>query len=85
MASMSNDKLERAKSSGNVFSDLGLPNSERYLAKVELAHQINSIIKERGLKQIKAAETLGIDQPKISDLSWGGELNSKTPTMNQKT
>ena len=71
MVSNNDSKLERTKSSGNVFSDLGLPNAEKYLAKVELAHQINSIIKRRGFKQIKAAEELGIDQPKISDLSCG--------------
>lgn len=59
------------ESSGNVFADLGIPNAEEYLAKAELAYQINSIIKKRGLKQVDAAKLLGIDQPKISALVSG--------------
>ena len=66
-----NEKLKITKSSGNVFVDLGLPNPEKYLAKIELAYQINNIVEKRGLKQIEAAKTLGIDQPKISALKCG--------------
>ena len=58
-------------SSGNVFADLGLPNSEEALAKAELAHKIGVVIRERGLTQVQAAELLGIDQPKISALIRG--------------
>lgn len=65
------EKLEITDSSGNVFADLGLPNSEKYLAKAKLARQINNIIEKRSLKQVQAAEILGIDQPKISDLNCG--------------
>ena len=71
MVSKSDEKLEITKSSGNVFADLGLPNPEKHLAKVELAYQINSIIEKRGLKQVEAAKILGIDQPKVSALSCG--------------
>ena len=71
MVSKKNGKLEIAKSSGNIFADLGLPNPEKYLAKVELARQINNIIEKRDLKQIEAAKILGIDQPKVSALSCG--------------
>ncbi|WP_010598956.1 helix-turn-helix domain-containing protein [Rickettsiella massiliensis] len=63
--------MELTKSSGNVFSDIGLPNSDKYLAKAELARQINHIISKRSLKQIDAAKVLGVDQPKISSLSCG--------------
>jgi len=65
------EKLEITESSGNVFADLDFPNPEKYLAKVELTRQINSIIEKRGLKQKEAAKTLGIDQPKVSALSCG--------------
>lgn len=58
-------------SSGNVFSDLGLPNPEEALAKAELANKIAAIIRERGLTQEKAAKMLKIDQPKISMLVRG--------------
>jgi len=59
------------KSSGNVFADIGIPNAEEYLAKTKLAYQINRLIEDRGLKQIEAAELLGIDQSKISALACG--------------
>jgi predicted XRE-type DNA-binding protein len=71
MTSDVSKKLELAQSSGNVFSDIGLPNSDRYLAKAELARQVNKIIKQRSLKQTEAAEILGIDQPKVSALNCG--------------
>jgi len=63
--------LEFTKSSGNVFADLDLPNPDKHLAKVELAYQINTIIKNRRLKQTAAAKILEIDQPKVSALSCG--------------
>lgn len=71
MISKISEKLEFTKSSGNVFADIGLSDPDKYLAKAELASQINSIIEKRGLKQVEAANVLGIDQPKISALSCG--------------
>lgn len=58
-------------SSGNVFADLGLPDSGELLAKAELARQINNIINSKKLTQTTAATLLGVDQPKISALSKG--------------
>jgi len=65
------DAVELTSSSGNVFADLGVTNPEEALAKAELAIQINRLIKEKRLTQIKAAEILGVDQPKISALARG--------------
>lgn len=65
------NKLEITKSSGNVFADIGLPNPDKYLAKAELAREINQIIAKQKLKQIEAAKLLNIDQPKVSALSCG--------------
>ena len=59
------------KSSGNVFEDLGLPNSAEALAKAELARQITHIVASKKLTQSKAAELLGIDQAKVSALTRG--------------
>jgi predicted XRE-type DNA-binding protein len=42
-------------SSGNVFADLGLPNSEQELLKAKLTVQIYKLIKEQNLTQTKAA------------------------------
>ena len=56
------------KSSGNIFADLGLPNSEQELLKAKLTVQIYRLIKERGLTQSKAAELLGTTQAQVSAL-----------------
>lgn len=55
-------------SSGNVFADLGLENSDELLVKAELALKISSIITQQDMTQAQAAELLGIDQPKVSAL-----------------
>lgn len=60
--------------SGNVFADLGVEKPTEALAKAELARKISSIIKQRRLKQVAAADLLAIDQPKISRLM-RGQLN----------
>jgi len=66
-----NDNVEVTVSSGNVFADLGFENPREELAKAELAAKIIAIIQERELTQKKAADILGIDQPKVSALSRG--------------
>jgi predicted XRE-type DNA-binding protein len=58
-------------SSGNVFADLGLPESDQLLAKAALAHQIASIASHRHLTQKETASVLGTTQPKVSDLFAG--------------
>jgi predicted XRE-type DNA-binding protein len=55
-------------SSGNVFADLGLPNSEQELLKAKLTVQIYKLIKEQNLTQTKAAELLGTTQAQMSAL-----------------
>jgi predicted XRE-type DNA-binding protein len=56
------------KSSGNVFADLGLPNSEQELLKAKLTVQIYKLIKEQNLTQTKTAELLGTTQAQVSAL-----------------
>jgi predicted XRE-type DNA-binding protein len=65
------DDLSIESSSGNVFADIGLPNPEEYLIKAELTRQIAREIKRRRLTQARAADLLGIDQPKVSALLRG--------------
>jgi len=62
------EELEVVEGSGNVFSDLGLANPERELAKARLTFQIARIIRQRGLTQAAAAEILGVQQPHVSAL-----------------
>ena len=62
-------KIERG--SGNVFTDLGLPDAETHLLKAELVTRIDRIIRQRGLKQVEAAKLLGLSQPDVSRLMRG--------------
>jgi len=57
--------------SGNVFVDIGVPNPDLALAKAKLVQQILDAIRDRKLTQAKAAELLGLDQPKVSALVRG--------------
>ncbi|MBF0382189.1 MAG: XRE family transcriptional regulator [Magnetococcales bacterium] len=72
-----NKQIEAEQSSGNIFADLGLPDSDELFTKTKLALQISQIIKHRKLKQKEAAGILGIDQPKVSAIL-GGKLTGFT-------
>lgn len=65
------DNIEYTESTGNVFSDLGIPNPEEALAKSEIVMKIQDIIKKKKLTQAKAAKILRISQPKVSLLLRG--------------
>jgi len=69
MTNRKNGKRIVVRSSGNVFTDLRLPNAEEEKTKVRLAFEINQIIENRRLSQIAAAHRLKINQPKISALA----------------
>jgi predicted XRE-type DNA-binding protein len=58
-------------SSGNVFKDIGIPNAEEHLIKAQLVFKIATIMKDRGLKQVEAADLFGIRQPDISKMLRG--------------
>jgi len=57
--------------SRNVFQDLGVPNAEEHLVRAQLVFKIDSLMKERALKQIDAAELFGITQPDVSKMLRG--------------
>ena len=57
--------------SGNVFQDIGLPNAEEHFVKAQLVFKLDSIMKERGLKQVDAANLFGVRQPDISKMLRG--------------
>jgi len=63
--------IEVTKSSGNVFADLGLDQPEELKLKAKITRTINTILKQRGLKQVAAAKLLGISQPQVSALTNG--------------
>jgi len=63
-------KVKVTRSSGNVFRDLGFsPDEAEYLkVRAELMVNLQKVITARGLKQVEAAELLGVTQPRVSDL-----------------
>jgi predicted XRE-type DNA-binding protein len=63
--------IQYTKSSGNIFKDLGLPDSDNLLAKAELAHAITCVIEDRNLTQQEAAQITETSQAKISDVVRG--------------
>ena len=63
--------VEIEKSSGNVFADLGLPDADEMLIKSRLVGKIGEIIRSRKWTQEKAAQVLGMTQPKLSKMLRG--------------
>ena len=57
------------RSSGNVFADLRLADANEKQTKVRLAVAIKKVIARRRLSQVVAARCLGVNQPKVSELS----------------
>jgi predicted XRE-type DNA-binding protein len=68
---MTKRKIEAHESSGNVFADLGLPDSEERLLKAGIVAELQRLIKERELTQVKAAKLVGVSQPDLSHLLRG--------------
>jgi predicted XRE-type DNA-binding protein len=57
--------------SRNVFKDLGVPNADEHMVKAQLVFKIDSIMKQRKLKQVEAAALFGVRQPDISTMLRG--------------
>ena len=55
----------------NVFNDLGKPKADEHRIKAKLVFKIDTILKERGLKQVEAAGLIGIRQPDVSKMLRG--------------
>ena len=65
---MARKRIEVEAGTGNVFADLGYADAKERTLKVELALEVNRVLKQRQLTQARAAELLGIAQPHVSDL-----------------
>jgi predicted XRE-type DNA-binding protein len=68
MTTKAKNTVKAAKSSGNVFADLGLPRPEQELLKARLTLEIYRLIRKRDLTQAEAGKVLGIKQPHVSAL-----------------
>lgn len=62
------EQMTHDESSGNVFADLGFPNSEQELVKAKLTVQIYQILKDSRVTQMEAARLLGTTQAQVSAL-----------------
>ena len=62
-----------SKSSGNVFRDIGFsePEAAHLRIRADLMIKIEKVLKARKLTQAKAAELMGVSQPRVSDLLRG--------------
>ena len=60
-----------ARSSGNVYADLGLENPQEHALKSELVRRIAGALKAQALNQTAAAKKLGISQPDVSKMLGG--------------
>lgn len=58
-------------SSGNVFNDLGLPESDKLLYRAELLLRLKELLKSRGLTRKAAAALWGTDQATLSKVFRG--------------
>lgn len=57
---------------GSVYEDIGLKNHKEMTTKANLVMEISRTIKNLRLTQTKAADILGLSQPKLSSLLNGG-------------
>jgi predicted XRE-type DNA-binding protein len=65
-------KKKRQETGGrNVFKDIGSPNAEEHFVKAQLVLKIETLMKERKLKQVDAADLFGIRQPDVSNMLRG--------------
>jgi predicted XRE-type DNA-binding protein len=64
-------KRRHETASHNVFNGLGVPKAGEHRIKAKLVLKIDTILKERGLKQIEAAGLIGIRQPDVSKMLRG--------------
>jgi len=65
---MARKRIPVETGSGNVFADLGYADARERTLKVELAMEVNRLLRERRLTQAASASLLGILQPHVSDL-----------------
>ena len=70
---MKEARAKVARSSGNVFRDLGFgpEEAEHLLIRSELMIKIERLLKARGLTQAEAARIMRVSQPRVSDLLRG--------------
>jgi predicted XRE-type DNA-binding protein len=64
-------EVEVHETKGNIFADLGLPDTETHYLKVQIVTELYRLTTARKLTQTKAGEVTGISQPEVSRLFKG--------------
>jgi predicted XRE-type DNA-binding protein len=64
-------KSKITQSSGNIFADLGLENSQEHYVKAHIVILISKMIDAQNLSQGQAASKMGLRQPDVSKLLRG--------------
>jgi predicted XRE-type DNA-binding protein len=65
------EKIEVFHGSGNVFRDLGFPDADELATKAALVSQLNTMLKQRGLSDAKAAKRFRTSARRLSRLFVG--------------
>ena len=66
-----NMNIEFEESSGNVFADLGLEDSEELQARAQIGYHVFVLLKAKNLKQREVAGLLAVKQAEVSHLMNG--------------
>ena len=66
MSSKRQKSIEFEESSGNIFADLRLDDSDELYARAKIGFHVFKILKDKKLKQREIAGILGIAQPDVS-------------------
>jgi predicted XRE-type DNA-binding protein len=69
------NSVEIEMGSGNVFADVGLPDSDKLKIKSGLVIEITKAVRKLGLSQDEAGRRMGLPQPKVSGLFRGDFAN----------
>lgn len=59
-------KIKVETGSGNIFTDLGLPDAEAHFLKAQIVSEIYRLTNERKLTRAQAGKRMGISQPEVS-------------------
>lgn len=78
---MTKKKKDFEVTTGNIFADLGLEQSDELMARAKLLLEVGTLIKASGLSQREVAQKLGISQPKVSMLISGRLSAFSTDTL----
>ena len=71
MKARADKSVRHQRGSTNVYADLSYKSADEMLVKAQLVTTIAQILTERGYTQTKAAQLLGIPQPKLSKMLRG--------------